>query len=320
MRTRPTLIAAGAIAALAATACGSGTSIATHANVLQGKSPDQIIKLASSAAATSSYRMGLHGVVSVDVSGVQGLPPAAAQHIAGTLKGLTLDGKGDVQDAKHARITMTLKPVVDKQLVVVLYGDKVYVSEDGGKTFADGGSFSLQGLPLTPDDLVTELNATGQIQDMGTTTRNGNEVKHLHAVLTNDYFQSLLNKVGGSGAADPSAQQFGALIGQMLTVKDGSVDAYVRTADGKLDSSDSKFTIAIDIGKLMNLMLHALGSMTPAPDSSTGATPEIPNISGSMNLSLNAGATFSDYGAKIAITQPTVDPNAPVPSTNLFGA
>jgi hypothetical protein len=260
--------------------------------------------------------MGLHGVVSVDVSGVQGLPPATLQQIAGTLKGLTLDGKGDVQDAKHARITMTLKPVVDKQLVVVLYGDKVYVSEDAGKTFADGGSFNLQGLPFTPDDLVAELNATGQLQDLGTTTRNGNEVKHLHAALTNDYFQSLLNKVSGSGQSSPAEQQLGGLIGQMLTVKDGSVDAYVRTADGKLDSSDSKFTIAVDLGKLMNLFLHAFSGLA----SPGAATPDIPTISGSMNLTLNAGATFSDYGAKISVTQPTVDPNAPVPSPNRFGA
>jgi hypothetical protein len=318
MRTRASLIAAGAVAALAATACGSGGT-ALHGNALDGKSPNQIIKAASTTAATSSYRLALHGVAGIDVSGVQGLPPATLQQIAGTLKGLTLDGKGAVQDAKHARLTMTVKPVVDKQIVVVLYGEKVYVSEDGGTTFADGGSFSLQGLPFTPDDLINELNAGGQLKDMGTTTRNGNEVRHLHAVLTNDYFQSLLNKVSGSAGSDATAQQFGALIGQMLTVKDGTVDAFVRTADGKLDSSDTRITIAVDLGKLLNLFLHAFSGLTP-PGAGASSGADIPNVTGSMNLTLNATATFSDYGAKITITQPTVDPNAPLPSTNLFGA
>jgi hypothetical protein len=307
MHRLATLFAGGAIAALAAIACGGATP---PTNVLQGKTPEQVIKLASTQASSSSYHMKLHGTASVDVSGLQGVPPEELNQLGSLFKNLTVEGTGDVQDSKHVRMNLTVTPLLDKPIVVVFYDGQGFVSEDGGKTFADAGSFNLQGLPLSPDEQINALNAGGQLKDLGTTTRNGTSVDHLHATLGPDYLSSLLNKAGGSAQGQQLSQAFA----QLIQIKDGGVDAYVRTADGKLDSMDSRLSMSFDIGKLMQLIANSLGG-------SAGAQIPPNAVTGAMNITEDGTSSFSDYGAKIQVTKPTVDPNAPsLPTGGLFGA
>jgi hypothetical protein len=305
MNRLASLFATGAVAALVATACGGATP---QTNVLQGKTPDQIIKLASTQASSSSYRMKVHGTVTVDLSGLQGVPSKELDQVSSMLKNLTVDGTADVQDSKHVRMNLTLKPLLDKPVVAVLYDGQAFVSEDGGKTFADAGSFNLQGLPVSPEDQINSLKNSAQVQDLGPTTRNGTSVDHLHATLGPDYLSSMLNKAGGSA----EAQQLGQVFAQLFQVKDGGMDVYVRTADGKLDSSDTRLTMSFDIGKLMQLFAGALGGSAQVPPDA---------VTGAMSLAETGTATFTDYGAKIQVTKPTVDPSAPKLSTGgLFGA
>jgi hypothetical protein len=313
MRHFVRLAVAGTAAALAVTACGGAS------DAVSGKSPQQLMQLAGTSVSQSSYRMTMHATMSIEAGGVQGLPGGSLDQLGSSFKNITIDGKADVQDAQHVRMTMSLKPLVDRQVVAVLFDDHMYVSTDDGKTFADGGSFNLQGLPVSPADLVSLLKDVAQVQDQGSTTRNGTKVEKLHATLPADYVSRLFAKAGSdpstnSGQSTEATKQLLQLMSQAMSLKDGSVDAFVRSSDGKLDSSETKATIAIDMGKFMTALLKAIGGALPS-----GPETGIPQVSGSMLISQDAAQSFSDYGAKITVAKPTVDPNAS-PLPGLFGA
>jgi hypothetical protein len=316
MRHYARLAAALSAAGLAVTACGGST------NVLQGKSPQDIIKLASASVSSGSYRMALHGKVSIDTSGIQGLPPSAVGSMTSALKDMTIDGMGDVQSPQRMRMTMSLKPLSDKQMVVVLYDGKVYLSQDNGSTFADAGNLNLQGLPVSPEDMLGMLKDTGQVQDQGATVRNGTRVEKIHAVITNDYLNQVFSKLGnaGAGGSGPTAkemQQLGQIFQQTMTLKDSSIDAYIRQSDGRMDSNDATINLSIDMGKFFAAIVQIMGGAGQLPP---GAANQLPNVTGSMVVNESVTSTYSDYGSKITVTQPTVDPSAPLPSGGLFGA
>lgn len=313
MRHLTRLVSAAAAAGIALTACGGGT------NVLKGKSPQDIVKLASTSVSSGSYHMALHGTVSIDTSKIQGLPPEALSSMTSMLKNMTMSGNGDVESPQRIKMTMSLKPLLSNDVVVVMYDGKVYVSQDGGKTYADGGSLNLQGLPITPEDQLNELKDTGQVTDQGATVRNGTNVEKIHAVISNDYINQVFSKLGGggSGASAQEMQQLGQIFQQTMTLQNSSLDAYVRQSDGKMDSTDSTVNLSIDMGKFMQAILQLLSGMGQLP---SGAAGQLPNVSGTMTVGESSTATFSGYGSRITVTQPTVDPNAPVPSGGIFGA
>jgi len=304
MRQLSRIAAASAAAGLAVTACGGST------NVLQGKSTQQIVTLASTSITQSSYHMTVHGTLSVDASSVQGVPEQELNQFGAALKNLTVDGSGDVQSAQRMRFTITLKPVVDKPIQVVLYDGGAYVSQDGGKTFADAGSFDFSGLPASPAELSAILKDLGSPQDQGSQTRDGQSVEKLHAAIGQDFISKVLSQMNGGA----QAQQFAALFAQVMTVKNGSVDLFVRHSDGKLDAANTSATLAIDMARLIGALAQAFGGQLPIDAS---------GVSGSLVLSEAVSSTFSNYGEKVSISKPTVDPNAPgLPSGagGLFGA
>ncbi|HXA27316.1 MAG TPA: hypothetical protein VN193_01095 [Candidatus Angelobacter sp.] len=309
MRHLARLASAGLAAGLAVTACGGATS------PLQGKTPKQIITLASTSITSTSYHLTMHGGVSYDASGIQGLPAGTLSQITGSMQNMTIDGSGDVQDSTHARMAMTMKPLVDKSLQMVIDGDHVYMSEDSGATWADLGSFNFNGLPVSPSDAASVLRDLSNVQDMGATARNGSAVEHMHATVPPDYLSKQLSKIGGTGQLGQMMQQLSTLITQAMTLKDGSVDAYVRSADGRMDSMDTHVVIAIDMGKFMAALMQAFSSQAPS------AMGTLPNVSGSLTIAETVTEQFSNYGAKVTITKPNVDPNAPtLPGGGLFGA
>lgn len=304
MRQLSRIAAASAVAGLAVTACGGST------NALQGKSPQQIVTLASASINQSSYHMVLHATLSVDTSGIKGVPQQELGQFGSILQNVTIDGSGDVQSAQRMRFTMTMKPVVDKTIEVVLYDGGAFVSQDGGKTFADAGSFDFNGLPVSPADVAMILKDLGTPQDQGSQTKDGQTVEKLHATLGQDFVSKVLSQMNGGA----QAQQFAQLFAQVMTVRSGGVDLFVRHSDGKLDAENTDATIAIDMGKLLAVLAQAFGGQLPIDAS---------GVSGAMVLKEAGGVTFSNYGEKISISKPAVDPNAPgLPggAGGLFGA
>jgi len=304
MRQLRRIAAASAAAGLAVTACGGAT------NALQGKSPQQIVTLASTSINRDSYHMVLHATLSVDTGDVKGLPPEVLSQFGSSLHDVTIDGSGDVQSAQRMRFTLTLKPLVDKAVEVVLYDGGAYVSQDGGKTFADAGSFDFNGLPVSPADLASILKDLGTPQDQGSQSRNGATVEKLHAAIGQDFVNKVLSQMSGGA----EMQQLAQLFAQVMTVRSGGVDLYVRHSDGRLDSENTDATIAVDMAKLVSVLAQAFGGQLPVDAS---------GVSGAMVLKEAAGVSFSNYGGKISISRPTVDPNAPgLPggASGLFGA
>ena len=307
MRHLGKLAATGLAASLLTTACGG------VADVLAGLSPSQVISLAGAKVTTQSYRMAVHGTVAIDAGQVQGMPPSALEQMSGILKSFTVDGKADVQSAQRLRMAMSLSlpQAGAKQFVAVLYDGKYYLSLDGGRTFADGGGFNLQGITASPTDVKSLLTGTVDPRNLGTTVHDGQNVEHVRATLGPNYFNDVLDKFSGSGAAASGAGQLRDLIKQIISVRSGTVDVYVRTLDGRIESTRSQVVIALDMGKLMSVLLHQFGGQIPSGSA-------LPQVSGSMLMTVSGTDRFSDYGASISVAKPTVDPNAPgFPS--LFG-
>jgi hypothetical protein len=304
MRHLARFAAAGLATGLVATACG-GTG-----NILQGRTPAQIIQLASSKVSGLSYQMALHGTVSVDTSGVQGMPAGALNAVGSVLHDLTMDGNADVQNPQRMRMTMTMSLLPGKKLVAVFYDGAFYISMDGGASFASVGSLNLQGLATTPDDIKTLLSGATNVKDLGLTTHDGERVEHLQATLGPNYIDDALGKLTGGG--NSSLQQFGALLKDVFKVTDGTLDAYVRTNDGRVEAVLSHMVLSMDMAKLMAVVLQNLGGQVP---SGSG----VRQITGAMAMTVDTSSRFTDYGATITVSKPTVDPNAPgLP--NLFGS
>ena len=315
MRHAAKLTALAAAAGLLATACGG------NANVLQGRTPTQVVQLASSNLTSSSYRMHLHGTLALDTSGLTGVSRAEIDQLSRMFKGLTVDGTAEVQDASTMRFTITLRPVLDKQLVLVVYGGHAYASQDGGRTFSDAGSLAdaLKGLPTSPAELKELLGDAVQTTDLGETTRNGNRVEHMHTTISPDYLGKLMSKLSGSGAEGSHLQGLVQFLQQVMTLQSGALDSYVRNADGRLDSVDGRLAIAIDVGKLMGVLENAFSGGT-AGSLRGGRTATPSSLTGTMVLNVAVAARMYDYGASIHVGRPTVDPNAPkLPSGGVFG-
>lgn len=287
--------AAVAAAALLATGCGGAT------NVLQGKSPQQIVHLASSQITSTSLRMKLDGTIHIDASGVRGIPADQLQQLAGSLQNVAITGNADVQNAKRVRMTVNLPSVPGTSLVLVLYDGSFYVSKDSGKTFADAGDLGLGGLPVTPGDLSSALSYTDSVKDLGPTVRNGQRVEHLQGILGPDYLDKVMAKMGaGSGLM----QRVFQVAKDAIAVQGGTLDAYVRTEDGRLDEMDTDARFALDMGRMMAALMRSFGGQLPGGNG-------VPAVSGLARMSESLTATFSDYGAKITVSKPAVDPNAP---------
>ncbi len=308
MRHLAKLATVGLSAALLATACGGAT------DVLQGKTPAQIIQLASTQVGGQSYEMTIDGKVAFDASGVQGIPADQLDQFTSAMKSLSMTGKADVQNLQRVRFTMHLSVTgVDKTVTAVLYDGHYYVDLEGNGKYADAGSFNLNGLPVSPNDIKQQLTGVGDVKDLGTTTHDGVRVEHLHATLSQNYLSDLLGKVSGSGAGASAAQQMGRLFSQVISIRSGGIDAFVRTSDGRLESTVTHVVMAMDMQKLISLLMSAFGGQLPA-NSGVG------NVSGSLAMTVDSTSKFSGYGSKITVTKPSVDPNAPSLPSNLFGS
>jgi hypothetical protein len=306
MRHLAKLATVGLSAGLLATACGGST------NVLQGKSPTQIIQLASSQIGGQSYEMAVDGKLGFDASGVQGIPADQLGQFTSAMRSFSMSGKADVQTVQRVRLNLSVSVAgTEKTVKAVLYDGHYYVSLDGVK-YADAGTLNLQGLPISPDDIKAQLTGVGDVKDLGATTHDGVRVEHLHATLSKNYMTDMLNKVGGSGAGAAAVQQMSRLFAQVISIKDGSIDAYVRSSDGRLESTATHVVMALDMQKLISLVMGAFGGRMPS-DSGIG------NVSGSLAMTVDGTAKFSGYGSKITVTKPAVDPNAPSLPSNLFG-
>lgn len=299
MRSAPVMLAA-ALCLVAVAGCGSSSAI-------NGLSPQAVIKLTSQKVGNQSLRADLDGRFIVDASHLTGVSPAQLKQFGAVANGYTLSGKEDQQTPQRLRLTVTLQPDYNNS-VIVEYDGQTFYSKDGTRFAAAGQLSSLTaGIGITPGDLTTYLGFLDNLKDLGSGTEDGITVEHYQSPID----QTVLDDVLGASVSSqsPSLNGFSTIFKQFITVKSGSIDVYVVPDTGNLDRVDMKLQFDFDFSKISSLF-----NATPNPK----AVQKGPG--GTLNFDVAVSAHLYDYGAKITITKPTVDPNAPKPpSGGLFG-
>jgi hypothetical protein len=293
------MVAAGMVTATLA-GCGSSSAI-------NGLTPKDVVKLSSQRVAQQSLRADLSGRFIVDASHLTGVSAAQLKQFGAVPNGYTLSGKEDQESLKRLQLTVTLQPDYNNSVIVV-YDGQTFYSKDGTH-FASAGQLSslTAGIGITPGDLTTYLGFLGDLKDLGSTTQDGMTVEHLQAVID----QNVLDQVLGASvsAQSPNLNGFADIFKQFITVKAGTIDVFVDPATANLDRVDMKLQFAFDFSKISSLFG---ATASPAPKK-TGP-------GGTLDFDVAVSAHLHDYGAKITVKKPVVDPSAPKPpSGGLFG-
>ncbi len=301
MRSAPALVAAGIVVTTLLGGCGSSSAI-------NGLSPKDIVKLTSQKVSQQSLRADLSGRFIVDASHLTGVSAADLKRFGAGGNGYTLTGKEEQESPKRLQLVVTLQPDYDNATIVV-YDGQTYYSKDG-KRFASAGPLSslTAGIGITPGDLTNDLGFLGDLRDLGSTTQDGMTVEHLQAAID----QNVLDQVLGASVSSQSPNLSGLadIFKQFITVKAGTIDMYVDPATANLDRVDMKLQFSFDFSKIATLFG---GTASPAPKKKAGP-------GGTLDFDVAVGSHIHDYGAKITVTRPTVDPTAPKPpSGGLFG-
>lgn len=300
MRSARLPVSAGVVTALLA-GCGGSPS------AINGLSPKDIVKLTSQKVSQQSLRADLSGRFIVDPSHLTGVTPAQLKQFGAVANGYTLTGKEEQESPSRLQLTVTLQPDYNNSTIVV-YDGQTYYSKDG-RSFAAAGQLSslTAGIGITPGDLTNYLGYLGNLKDLGSTTQDGITVEHLQAPID----QNVLDQVLGASVASQGSNLsgFADIFKQFITVKGGGLDVYVDPVTANLDRVDMKLQFSFDFSKIATLF----GGTPSAAQKKKGP-------GGTLDFDVAVGAHLHDFGAKITVKKPTVDPKAPKPPTGgLFG-
>jgi hypothetical protein len=293
------LAAAGLVTALLA-GCGGPSSM------IAGKSPQDIVKVSSQRVLQQSLRADISGRLIVDGSHLTGATPAQLQQFGVTPNGHTFTGHEEQESIKRLRLIVTLPPDYSNATVVV-YDGSTYYSKDGTR-FAPAGQLSglTAGIGVTPGDLGADLGYLGSTaKDLGSTTQDGMTVEHLQAPIDQSALDRVLSSSVGSGS---NLSGYPDIFRQFIEVQSGTLDMYVVPETANLDRVAMTLRFSFDFSKIATLFG---GAATPARK----GTP-----AGTLDFDVAVNAHLYDYGARITVTKPTVDPTAPrPPSGGLIG-
>ena len=294
MRRAVTLAAAALMVGGIATGCGG----AQRQALITGKSAAQVASLGSDGLAQSSFRFTGTGKFGVDTSGLNGVPAATLQALQSSLsKVRDINVSGEAESSHR----VGEKGSIGGQQVYVTIYDGTFFSSLDGAHWASSDQFKQLFGSFDPasTDIRNLAGQSSDITDVGPDTVDGVQTEHLHANLDQSYLSKSLDKVFGSTTA-----QYGSLLRAALPavhLDRGSVDEWVDT-DAHIRRQMSDARISIDLGKLFAAIEQQLGQALPP-----GQT--LPT--GTYAMTIQATVDYRDFGAKITVTKPAVDPNAP---------
>lgn len=184
----------------------------------------------------------------------------------------------DQQSANRSELRETVEgPGFKETTIAVLYGDAVYVSQDNGATYQTVTIAEADTHQYNPKSPLAFLEMLGDVQPTGDVEVNGVTAASFHATLdpvkVDTFVKTELANEDGA-AFDPILNHVG--------ITDGTLDAAV-DPNGNLLSETSNVDAAFDLGAL-------------SPDGA-GST---------LNVHEGFSGAFSDYGAAITISKPTV--------------
>jgi hypothetical protein len=295
------LLAAAAVVLALLPGCGSSSAIS-------GLAPKDVVKLSAQRVTSQSLRADLSGRFIVDASHLTGVTADDLKRFGAAANGFTLTGTVDQESPRRLKLTVTLLPDYNNAVIVV-YDGQSYYSKDGTRFAAAGPLSSLTaGIGITPGDLTNDLGYLGgNLKDLGSSRQDGMTVEHLQAAID----QNVLDQVLGASVSsqNPNLSGVADLFRKFITVRAGTLDVYVDPATANLDRVDMKLQFSFDFSKIAGLF---------------GATPN-PSVKrkgpgGTLDFDVAVGTHMHDYGARITVPKPTVDPAAPKPPAGgLFG-
>ncbi len=276
--------AAGAIAILLLAGCGPAPA-SHHAHT------SSLLLRASNSALATSVAVSFSGSVSVNDSSATGLTQAELQALR-QLGQTTLTGSARVENRQNAEATYTASPLLPYQVSAVVANGQTYLRVGSGSWYGPLSS-KMASPSLAPGagSFVTTfkkwlsgLSSSTKVQNLGTTTLNGQTVDHLQAQVAGT---SLHNLLGGLVGSSGGGSQLGGL-SSLLQFGTETVDAYV-------DPSTDRPVQVNETGSL-TVQLGPLGLLDPSQFSGTAG--------GQVALTMNLKVGLSDYGADYNIQAP----------------
>ena len=307
MRPARYLVAAGALAAVAISGCGS------HSNASSSAQQAQLaVAAAAQKSATASLRYDLTANVGLDTSKLTGLSAAEVSKLTG-LQNVAVTADAEQESASRQKVNLTLKYGTESHTATIVnYDGTVYYSADGSAFESGATPKQLSGgLGTTLNQPAKYLESLPGFQDKGTTQQDGLTVEKYEATID----QSLIGKLfagalaQGTGQNNPAlAPQVAAMLQgflqQLVHVDSGTADAYVRSDDGRLDRATVTTSLTLDLSNLGSILggLQSLGATGHGATSNASAS--LPG--GQIHANIAASAHLYDYGAPITVTKPTV--------------
>lgn len=292
---RSTLMRAATLGMVAACVAGCGSK-------LSGKTPGQVLSTATSDLTAKGFQGTYTLDLSVDTSKAQGL----GSYSSSIPSSLHASGTIDAQNSTHADITVNLNLQGKTTKVEVrVVGANTYTSTDGGATWTESTSptASVPTSTITAAQSKIENDLSSDWKDDGSATVNGTASEHYQLVLDQAVFTTILGDVATSSSTSSSqsavAQQYLPLVTKILTVGNGSVDAYVDTSTGDFTQTSVHLPLSINLTEISSL----LGSFSSSLGSSGSST--VSSMKGTLGITIDATVDYTSVGGEAAVTAPT---------------
>lgn len=300
---------------LALVGCGSPAA-ATH------RSPGAILDAANQQALGTSFEMNFTTQLHVGLSGVTGLSGTIGHELSvaqAEINSAELQGVVEFQTKTQFELTFTLSPLLDQPWHLIDLDGTEYLSNNGTEwhtvsggsgVAGDVGGAASGGLGNLKAELQTwgqELRGSATVSNLGDSELDGAKVDHVEttvsgAALDKALAQALAGVATKLGSAAPSLSGDVPALEQLLQFNSIKVDSYVLTSSGKLARTDVAVGLTLDLSALSTL----------APDKA-----DLPG--GSVAITFNAGADFSDFGKDFGIAKPSDIVAGPLPTPSGLG-
>jgi hypothetical protein len=307
MRPARYLVAAGALAAVAISGCGS------HGNTSSSSAQAQLAVVAAAQKShATSLRYDLTTNVGLDTSKLTGLSPAELSKLSG-LENIAVTADAEQESASRQKVNLTLKTGTESHTATIVnYDGTVYYSVDGGAFESGATPKQLSGgFGTTFNQPAKYLDSLPGFQDKGTTQQDGLTVEKYEATIDQSLIGKLFAGALAQGAAKTNtevppqvASMLHGFLQQLVHIDSGTADAYVRSDDGRLDRATLTTSLTVNLANLGSILggLQSLGTT----DHAATAVPQGSLPGGQVHANIAVDAHLYDYGALITVTRPSV--------------
>jgi len=308
-------LAIAGLAVLALAGCGSPAAGSQ-------RSAGAILDAANQQALGASFQMSFSSQLHVGLTGVTGLSGTLGRElsIAQTeINAAEFRGVVEFQSKTQFELTFTLSPLLDQPWHLIDLDGTEYISENGTQWYTVSGNSGVAGdvggaaggglgdLKAQLQTWGQELRGSATVSNLGDSELDGAKVDHVQtsvsgAALNKTLAQAFAGVATKLGTAAPSLSGDIPALEQLLQFNSIRVDSYVLTSNGRLARTDIAVGLTLD--------LSALSTLAPGQAGLPG---------GSVAITFNTTANFSDFGKDFGIGKPSDIVAGPVPTPSGLG-